>query len=188
MDKHTALLVIDYTCDFVADDGALTCGAAAQRIDKNIVSLIEAAESSGACVAVCNDVHEIGDTSHPEYHLFPAHNIRGSEGRELYGLTRQAAEGFCAKHPDRAVMLDKTRYNAFFATELHAWLQRHDVQNLVLTGVCTDICILHTAIGGYELNYKLKIHENAVASFNEQAHEFAIAHMAQSLGAQVVKV
>lgn len=34
-----ALLVIDYSKDFVADDGALTCGQPAQAIDQRITEL-----------------------------------------------------------------------------------------------------------------------------------------------------
>ncbi|MCG4778379.1 isochorismatase, partial [Eggerthella lenta] len=33
---NEALLIIDYTNDFVADDGALTCGQAAQALDEHI--------------------------------------------------------------------------------------------------------------------------------------------------------
>ncbi len=33
------LLVIDYTVDFVADEGALTCGKLGQEIEESIVSL-----------------------------------------------------------------------------------------------------------------------------------------------------
>ena len=35
------LLVIDYQNDFVADDGALTCGKMAQDIEDNILAAID---------------------------------------------------------------------------------------------------------------------------------------------------
>ena len=40
---NNALLVIDYSNDFVDDKGALTCGEAGQALDKHIVKQIERA-------------------------------------------------------------------------------------------------------------------------------------------------
>ena len=34
-----ALLIIDYTYDSVADDGALTCGKPAQKLENSLVEL-----------------------------------------------------------------------------------------------------------------------------------------------------
>ena len=36
---NNALLVIDYSNDFVADNGALTCGAAGQALDLSLIHL-----------------------------------------------------------------------------------------------------------------------------------------------------
>ena len=40
---HTneALLIIDYTNDFVADKGVLTCGAPGQKLADNIIALAD---------------------------------------------------------------------------------------------------------------------------------------------------
>ena len=74
---------------------------------------------------------------------------------------------------------------------------RHSIRNetagergiteLHLAGVCTDICVLHTAVDAYNKGFELVIHQNAVASFNEAGHEWALSHFEQSLGAKVVK-
>lgn len=37
---HRALLVVDYSYDFIADDGLLTCGKPGQNIEDFIVSRI----------------------------------------------------------------------------------------------------------------------------------------------------
>ena len=57
---------------------------------------------------------------------------------------------------------------------------------LCLTGVCTDICVLHTAVDAYNLGYQLMIPERAVASFDEQGHEWALRHFKQTLGATIL--
>lgn len=47
MASHQALLIIDYTNDFVADKGALTCGEPGQAIDKNIVKIADNMKKDG---------------------------------------------------------------------------------------------------------------------------------------------
>ena len=55
----------------------------------------------------------------------------------------------------------------------------------IISGVCTDICVLHTAISAYNLGYKISVPAEGVASFNQKGHEWALAHFKNSLGAEV---
>ncbi|MNT90392.1 Isochorismatase family protein [compost metagenome] len=52
--------------------------------------------------------------------------------------------------------------------------------------MCTDICVLHTAVDAYNKGFQLVIHEDAVASFNPAGHEWALGHFRGTLGAQVL--
>ncbi|CAM5227684.1 isochorismatase [Bacillus safensis FO-36b] [Bacillus safensis subsp. safensis] len=83
--------------------------------------------------------------------------------------------------------MEKTRYSAFAGTQLEMKLRERGIKELHLAGVCTDICVLHTAVDAYNKGFELVIHQNAVASFNEAGHEWALSHFEQSLGAKVVK-
>lgn len=177
-----ALVVIDYTYDFVADDGKLTCGKPGQAVEKKIVGLIEEYVSAGELVVFTNDIHFEGDPFHPETKLFPPHNIAGTPGRELYGSVKDTFE----KYADICLSLDKTRYSAFAGTNLHQLLQERGIQDIALVGVCTDICVLHTAMDAYNLGYRLSIYKEGVASFNEAGHEWALQHFAGTLGAQLI--
>ena len=109
-----ALLVIDYTYDFVASDGKLTCGEPGQVLDSNIAKLIEQFISEDELVLFANDLHEENDPYHPETKLFPPHNIRGTAGRKLYG---KVGETYAA-YNEKVLWLDKTRYSAFAGTNL----------------------------------------------------------------------
>ena len=82
--------------------------------------------------------------------------------------------------------MDKTRYSSFVRTGLEEKLQAAGVDTVIVVGVCTDICILHTAIGAYNCGFSIEIPADAVASFNPQGHEFALAHMKNSLGAAIL--
>ncbi|MEI4768104.1 isochorismatase family cysteine hydrolase [Psychrobacillus sp. FJAT-51614] len=178
-----ALLVVDYTVDFVADNGALTCGKPGQMIEKAIVQLTEEFIVNNELVVFPVDLHDENDLYHPETKLFPAHNIRNSPGRELYGKLKSVY----ADNEEKIIWIDKTRYSSFAGTNLHQLLRERDIKEVHIVGVCTDICVLHTAVDAYNLGYTIVIHENAVASFNERGHDWALGHFSSSLGALVIK-
>lgn len=179
-----ALINIDYTVDFVAEDGALTCGGPGQMIEGEIVRLTEEFIGSGDFVVFAVDVHDEGDQFHPETRLFPPHNIRGTGGRELYGQLKKTYEENSQR--ENVVFMDKTRYSAFAGTDLEIKLRERGITEVHLIGVCTDICVLHTAVDAYNKGFKIVVYEKAVASFNQKGHEWALEHFAQSLGADVI--
>ncbi|ULG73114.1 cysteine hydrolase family protein [Macrococcus brunensis] len=178
MDK--ALLIIDYSYDFVADDGKLTCGKPGQSIDQAIARKFEAYLTEGNPVFIMMDLHDLNDMSHPESKLFPPHNIRGTEGRELYGAVKKVYEEF-RDHP-LVFWIDKRRYSSFAGTPLHQYLTERQIKIIELTGVCTDICVLHTAVDGYNLGYTMMVDKDAVQSFSQEGHQFALSHFEHSLG------
>lgn len=53
-----AFINIDYTYDFVADAGALTCGVPGQRIEGKIVELTKEFIQNGDYVVFAIDVHD----------------------------------------------------------------------------------------------------------------------------------
>jgi nicotinamidase-related amidase len=179
-----ALINIDYTVDFVADDGALTCGKPGQAIEDNIVRITEDAVLKGDLVVFAVDVHYPGDAFHPETKLFPPHNLAGTPGRQLYGKLHDLFQRHSGR--ENVLYLDKTRYSAFAGTNLDIRLRERGVTEVHLVGVCTDICVLHTAVDAYNLGYRIVVHRSAVASFNPAGHEWALEHFAKTLGAEVV--
>jgi len=82
--------------------------------------------------------------------------------------------------------MDKTRYSAFAGTDLYLKLKERGIDEIHLTGVCTDICVLHTMIDGYNLGFSMIAHKNAMASFNAVGHEWALVHFKNTLNAEVV--
>lgn len=177
-----ALLVVDYTYDFVAPDGKLTCGEPGQAIDLYIANLIEEYIQNDELVIFTNDLHYENDPYHPESKLFPPHNIKGTAGRELYGRVKDTYE----KYKNQCISIDKTRYSSFVGTNLHQLLQERGIHEIGIVGVCTDICVLHTAVSGYNLGYGITVYEQGVASFNEAGHNWALEHFKNTLGATVL--
>lgn len=178
--RKRALIVIDYTVDFVV--GKLPCGDPAIRIEERVAELTESFAAAGDEVVMAVDLHDADDPYHPETKLFPPHNLRGTEGRQPYGKLKDVYE----QRGDRIHWMDKTRYSAFCGTDLELRLRARDVREVHLIGVCTDICVLHTAVDAYNRGYAIVVHADAVASFNAAGHEWALGHFRDSLGASVL--
>ena len=107
-----ALIVVDYTVDFVV--GKLPCGDPGIAIEGRIAELTEQFVNDGDFVVMAVDLHDETDELHPEHKLFPPHNIRGTEGRNLYGKLKEVYEA----NQDSIYWMDKTRYSAFCGTDL----------------------------------------------------------------------
>lgn len=179
-----ALIHIDYTNDFVASDGSLTCGEPGQAIHDFLLDLTKHFVEHGEYVAFTIDLHHENDPNHPETQLFPSHNIAGTTGRALYGELENYFQ--TVKDMDNVAYFDKTRYSAFAGTDLEIRLRERHIEELHLVGVCTDICVLHTAVDAYNKGFKIVVHQDGVASFNQAGHEWALQHFTNSLGATVI--
>lgn len=179
-----ALINVDYTYDFVAVDGKLTSGEPGQAIEDEIVSITEAFIVANDYVVFAIDKHEEDDKLHPETALFPPHNIAGTSGRDLYGKLAAVYEQNKAKA--NVYYFDKTRYSAFAGTDLEIKLRERGIDEIHIVGVCTDICVLHTAVDAYNKGFKIVVHKDAVASFNGAGHEWALGHFVNTLGGKVV--
>ncbi|WP_454190639.1 cysteine hydrolase family protein [Paenibacillus sp. Marseille-Q7038] len=176
-----ALIVIDYTKDFV--DGNLPVGEPAIAIEERVVDITKQFIHNNDYVVMAVDLHDEKDHFHPETSLFPPHNIRNTAGRELYGRL-----GTLYKDNKESIyFMDKTRYSAFAGTDLEMKLRERRITEVHLIGVCTDICVLHTAVDAYNKGFSITVYEDATASFNAEGHVWALGHFKNSLGATVTK-
>lgn len=177
-----ALVLIDYIYDFVDDDGALTAGKPAQIIAGNIANAINTLTEKDVLI-IANDCHTTGEKAayHPETKLFPPHAVKGTKGRD------NVLQAEIDKSKAQVIYLDKTMYSAFYDTGLNNILDLNNVDKLYLAGVCTDICVLHTAVDAYNYGFETAILSNCVASFDQSGHEFALSHFKNTLGMELTE-
>jgi nicotinamidase-related amidase len=167
-----ALLVIDMLKDFVHKDGALPVEGAAKlvpRINEEITKF----RGRGAPVIFIADSHTSDDK---EFEIWPKHCVKGSEGAEV-------VEDLDRKDEDEIV--EKTTYSAFYNTRLEEVLKEKGVTELVLTGVLTDICVMHTAADAAMRGYRVRVLKDCVASSSRETHEWALKHMKDILNASI---
>ena len=171
-----AFVLIDYTNDLIANGGVLSCGKPAQDI------------APVACRYDAPDENDCLDPYHPETAIFPRHNVQGTWGAELFDGVKEKWESINKAHPFETVYFRKMRFSAFVGTKLDIWLRSRGVTEIVLGGVCTDICVLHTAIDAYNRGYKVTVADDATVSDTDANKQFAMDHMHGLLGADVITV
>lgn len=111
-------------------------------IEEAIVNLTKEFITNGDYVVLAVDSHDEGDQYHPETRLFPPHNIKGTEGKDLYGKLLPLYQKH--EHEPNVYYMEKTRYSAFAGTDLELKLRERQIGELHLAGVCTDICVAYS--------------------------------------------
>ncbi|MFW9799981.1 MAG: cysteine hydrolase family protein [Candidatus Thorarchaeota archaeon] len=160
----TAILVIDMLVDFVEDDGALVVKDARMLVpvQKQILDL---AREKGVGVVYLTDNHMPDDE---EFRVWPKHSVAGTRGA-------QVIDDLSPQKGDRVI--PKRRYSGFFGTDLDLTLRESGVENVVLMGVLTDICVMYTSADAASRGYNVFVVTDATASTGKGNHKFALNHM-----------
>ncbi len=173
------IIVIDMLVGFCRR-GAL----ASPRLDSitpRVVAHLEGERAAGAELVFLVDTHAPDD---PEFAMFPPHCVRGSGEDEIVPeLQALAAQGH---------ILRKHRFSGFHETGLDALLRELQPETVEVAGVCTDICVLHTVAGLRDRGYPVVVRRDLVETYDapghdaDEANRFALAHIRDVLGAEVV--
>lgn len=169
-----ALLVIDMIADFINEDGSLYIGTAAKELVPAVKAKLDEFRSSGDMVIFICDRHLEDDS---EFEIFPPHGLENSGGDEIVDEL--------APNPNERIIY-KRRFSSFFGTDLDLTLREKKITSVELVGCVTNICILYTAADARMLNYNVSVSEKAVASFDQEAHHFALQEMEKSLGIKLI--
>jgi nicotinate phosphoribosyltransferase len=169
-----AIIVADPVRGFLEEGHPLYCGPGARRIIPAIQRLLEEQVPRGARVFFICDSHRPDD---PEFTMFPPHCVAGTRETEIVPEL--------AGYPHEVI--PKTHYSAFFDTSLAEKLQSLQPARLIVCGVCTDICVLHTVADARNRGYEVEVPVDCVASFDVSAHAFALEHMEKVLGARLTR-
>jgi nicotinamidase-related amidase len=164
----SAVLVVDMLRDFLEEGHALYVGDKARQIIPNIQHLLEQELARGSRVFFICDRHDPDDL---EFKMFPPHCIEGTpEAEVIPELAKYSGE-----------IIPKKRYSGFFGTQLDEKLREPKPEKIIICGVLTDICVLHTTADARNRDYEVEVVTDCVASSDEEAHRFALEHMGKVL-------
>jgi len=168
-----AVLVIDMLRGFLEERYALYCGRNSRLIIPNIRALLKKELTAGSRIIFLCDQHAPDDL---EFRIFPPHCIKNTTEAEIIPELRKY----------RGEIIPKTRYSAFYNTPLESKLAEIAPEKLIICGVCTDICVCHNVADARNRDYEVEVPVNCVASFDDEAHRFALEHMERVLGAKLI--
>ena len=168
------VLVIDMVRGFLEPGHNLYCEGYRPLIPR-IQDLLERETAAGSSVLFISDHHLPDDL---EFQIFPVHCVIGTEEPEVIPELAGYLTG------DNLV--PKNRYSGFFNTDLEQRLAYLQPDKVIVCGVCTDICVLHTTSDARNRDYTVEVPADCVATFDPDAHTWALGHLEKILGAKVM--
>jgi nicotinamidase-related amidase len=165
------VLVIDMLRGFLEEGFPLFSGSKARQIIPQVIGLLKGLPER-EIIYIC-DHHQSDDL---EFKMFPPHCIEGTVEGEIIPELRD--------YP--GTIVPKRRYSGFYDTELEGLLKKLSPSEVIVVGVCTDICVMHTVADLRNRDYIVEVPKDCVASFDLEAHIFALKHMGEVLGAKIV--
>lgn len=166
-----ALLVIDMLNDFVLPGAPLEVPRTREMLPRLAQRLAAARQAGLAVIYVC-DAHQPDDREFVRMG-WPPHALAGSPGAEVVAaLAPQAGEPVVVKQT----------YSGFYGTGLETLLQGLGVEELILTGCVTNICILYTAADAVMRGFRVQVPVDSVADLDPAQGAFALQQMQRVLG------
>lgn len=151
----TALLVIDMINDYLHPNGLLYCERCREIIPTLSKAIKFAVENNIPVVYVNTNLESEDDLLAKRWKL---HAVKDSFGA-------QVIDELNPKVGD--IVIPKKVYNGFFDTSLDRELKQRNINNIVITGIHTHVCVLLTATGGFELGYNVTVLEDCITTDNE---------------------
>ena len=166
------LVVIDMVNDFIRQGKELEVPKG-REIIPNIQKIINKARKKNIPIIYSKDTHKEND---PEFNNWPSHSLEGTEGSEVIKELEPNPED---------IIIEKKKFSSFRGTKLDERLKELEVDEIILVGVLSDICILHTAIDAYYRDYGIMVPEDCVATVSDEKQQFALNHIKNVLGYEV---
>jgi nicotinamidase-related amidase len=172
--KRTAVLVIDMQRDFLAPGAPIATPGGLELIPR-INRLTARAHACGMPVIFTQEMHRADKSDFGiELEFEAPHCLEGTSGMEL-------AEKLDVAPGDYRI-LNKRRYDAFLGTDLETLLRSLHIDSLLVTGVCTDICVASTVQHARILDFRCYVLQDCVAGTSAERHEAALLCLSHVFG------
>ena len=166
---HAALIVVDMQ-NFFLDPNSPTYTCGGKAIMPNLARLIKSFRDSGWPVIYTCHVHK-------------------SDGSDA-GIMKWWWEGMCVEGTPESLVhsavapcpgekiIYKHRYSAFYNTDLETVLRGLKIEDLVISGIMTNMCCESTARDAYYRDYRVFFMADATGSITEEMHLATLLNVA----------
>jgi nicotinamidase/pyrazinamidase len=172
-----ALIIVDVQNDFAKPGGALYFPGA-ERVISPILELVKEFRENRLPIIYTRDWHEDNDY---EFGIWGVHCLHDTKGSEIVDELKEALKGY-----ERAFEVKKSRYSAFYGTNLEFLLKELGITKVHVVGLVTHICVLFTVEELRNREIETIVHSNCVDSFDKEMHKFALREMEEVLLAKVI--
>lgn len=181
--NQTALIIIDMQRDFLEAGGfGASLGNDVSLLSPAIApckALLTAARAAGMLVIHTREGHRPDMADVPKAKLergVPTLRIGdlGQMGRIL--IRGEAGQDIIPElYPDFGEpVIDKPGKGAFYATDLASILHNHQIENLIVCGVTTEVCVHTTVREANDRGYRCIVPSDCCASYFPEFHEVAL--------------
>jgi ureidoacrylate peracid hydrolase len=167
--RKAALLVIDMQ-NYFLDPSSPSFLGAGSAILGNVRRLIDFARGCGVRVIYTSHAHhQEGIDAGILGWWWADMCIEGSEGSRIHSRIEPRGD---------EKLIQKHRYSAFFNTDLETILRCIDAEDLIISGVMTNICCESTARDAYFRDYRVFFVADATATTAEEMHRGTLLNLA----------
>ena len=159
MINKNGLIVIDMQNSFLHPDGENYFSAAVKAVEP-VLNLIETARKSSCLIVHTVDQHRVGLPDFEQKHL-PVHCLEDDMNAGYFDQFGPGADS------NLEIEIVKRRYSAFFGTDLAMTLQECGIENTIICGVKTNVCVRSTSQDAFAYGFNVFIPAIATASNRE---------------------
>lgn len=172
--KNTAIVIVDMmnTFDFPGGDKLLEN---TRKIVPNLLKLKKTARENDIPVIYVNDHYGIWQSDFKKVADF----CRNEKNKDIIDQMLPTEEDY---------FLIKPKHSGFYQTALSSLLNELGTEQVVVTGVAGNICVLFTANEAYMREYAIIVPENCMASNEEEENKRALHVMKVNLKADIENI
>jgi nicotinamidase-related amidase len=183
--SKTALIVVDMQNGFCVDEYSIRPGSSLENFKKAIpgcVALVAAARAAGQMVIFTRYVHMDGNADEKR----PSGRRAGLASGSMLQKDSKGIELIEELTPlEGEFVIDKSRPSSFYGTRLEPLLTANKIENVIVCGVTTNICVETTVRDSHQRGYDTYVVEDATGEFEASRHWHALYTMAFGFGTMV---
>ena len=186
MNNKQAVLVLDMQNDFCHSEGKMHGMVKDELARTDVVAsslrLVRAAQAKGV-LSIVSPIHfdySQPASSAPEGIAAPIFEMRAFDGTSFGGELLEAFERLT--HEDHVIKMSKPSLSAFTGTDLDRILKERGIEEIFVAGLLTNYCVENTVRDAFDLGYRVRVVEDATATFDTEQRDYAMNTIFPMLG------